>query len=416
MLAEKTDRNVQRRFRAVRLTVLVVLLVGATAVAVLHQVVQGTRPVGVDALCPFGAIEAALTLVQTGTLLEKIAWSSFVLLGAAVLVALVFRRAFCGQICAFGALQELSGRLGRALFGRRRPVVPAAVDRPARYLKYLVLVAVVAGTAATGTLFIRPYDPWATWNHLLSVELLTGFLVGLVVLAVSLAGSLVYERFFCKYLCPMGAFLGLINRLGWFRVRRNEATCTHCLACNRACPVNLPVESLGEVKSAECLNCNLCVEACPVKDTLVTSGPKGRRVSSFAVLGITLAIFLAVVGATTALGSYKWVVEGLAERASAGGAERETAAAAAPAAGGAVPADAGQPAAAPAAGLDPQQIKGSDTFRQVSEVFGVPQAALVERFRISEEEFGGAIRDVSHRPDSGFDVQAVRDFVAERLK
>lgn len=62
------------------------------------------RPVGVDALCPFGGIESAITLVFTGSMLERVAWSSFILLLATLIIALVFRRSFCGHICPLGAL------------------------------------------------------------------------------------------------------------------------------------------------------------------------------------------------------------------------------------------------------------------------------------------------------------------------
>jgi polyferredoxin len=109
----------QRLFRTTRLAVLVILLAVSTGLGILHQTAGSTRPVGVDALDPFGGIEALITFILSGTLLEKIAWSSFILLGATVAVALVFRRAFCGHICAFGAPQELAGRLGRIVFGVR---------------------------------------------------------------------------------------------------------------------------------------------------------------------------------------------------------------------------------------------------------------------------------------------------------
>jgi polyferredoxin len=195
MTGEKSDKRAQRVFRGVRLGFLVFFLVLATAAGILHQFAPVTKPVGVDALCPFGGIEAAFTLALTGSLLAKIAWSSFILLAATIVVALVFRRVFCGKICAFGALQELFGRLGKAVF-RKSFTVPAAIDKPARYLKYLTLAGIVILSAVTGQLIIRPYDPWAAWNHLLSVELISGFLVGLIVLVVSLVGSLLYDRFF----------------------------------------------------------------------------------------------------------------------------------------------------------------------------------------------------------------------------
>jgi polyferredoxin len=384
MVGARSDKRAQRAFRAIRLAFLVVFLVVSTTLGLLHQFAPGTKPASVDALDPFGGIESAFSLVFTGTMLAKIAWSSFVLLFATLAVALVFRRAFCGMVCSFGALQELFGKLGKLLF-RRRLEVPAVIDRPARYLKYVMLAGIVVWTAVAGTLVIRPYDPWAAYHHLLSAELISGFLVGLVLLIVSLVGSLLYDRFFCKYLCPMGGFLGLINRIGWFRVRRNDATCTHCFACDKACPVNLKVEAVAQVQSAECINCNLCVNACPVKDTLSVEGPRGKRISSFAALGISLAIFVAALGVTTAAGVFRWTIAPLAEQV------------------------------AKTNVLNPDDIKGTDTFAQVAALSGIPQQAFLDAFGISAEDFEKPIKDAAHREGSTFDTEAVREFVRNKL-
>ncbi len=383
MAGEKSDIKAQRLFRGLRLGFLMLFLAAATLLGISHQFSTATRAVSVDALCPFGALESAITLALMGITIERIAWSSFILLAATIVAALVFRRAFCGSVCAFGTLQELFGKLGKAVFGRRFKV-PAPIDKPARYLKYAALASIIALSAVTGTLVIRPYDPWAAYNHLLSAELFTGFLVGFIVLIASLAGSLLYDRFFCKYLCPMGGFLGLINRIGFFRVNRVEATCTHCHACNRVCPVNIPVESLEQVNSSECINCNLCVSVCPVKDTLVIGGPRKGRVSALTALFITLALFVGVVGASTAIGWFQWTVKPL-ERITE---EKKS--------------------------IDPADIKGTDTFKSVAELTGIPMADFLARFKITEEAFRKPIRESAHAPGSGFDTEDVREFVRQK--
>ena len=385
MASEKSDRQAQKRFRALRTAFLVFFLLLSTVLGIMHQYSAALRPIGVDALDPFGAIESGLSVLVSGTLLDKIAWSTFILLLATLIAAVLFRRVFCGKICAFGALQELFARLGKLIF-RKRLTVPAAIDRPARYLKYLMLVFIVVMSFATASLFIRPYDPWAAYHHIVSVELVSGFLVGLILLVVSLAGSLLYDRFFCKYLCPMGGFLGLLSPAGWFRVKRNNDTCTHCMACNKACPVNIPVESLVQVKTAECINCNLCVVSCPVKDTLVIEGPRKGGVSPQAVLWITVAIFVATLGITTATGGFQWTVKSLEN------ATEET------------------------GKFDPTQIKGTDTFKQISVLSGIPKAEFLTKFKLSEKDFESPVREASHREGSGFETTDVRDWVIEKMK
>ena len=384
MKEARSDKKVLKRNRALRLVVLLVVLGFTATIGVLHQHVSGTVPVGVDALCPFGAIESVWQLISSGSLLQRIAVSTFILFGATTVVALIFRRSFCGYICPLGTLQELAARLGRRLF-RKRLTVPRAIDRPLRYLKYLVLVAVAVLSAVLATLVIRPVDPWAAFQHLSAADIFTEFLGGFIVLVASLVLSLFFDRIFCKYVCPMGAFLGVVSKVGLFKVRRNRETCIDCMACDKACPVNIPVQSLDKVSTAECLSCGECVNACPVQNTLFFEGPKKKRLAPPLMIGLTLAIFGLVVGSTTLTGSFKWTVQSVEERA------RQTGA------------------------FNPDDITGRSTFREVADLSGVPKTAFIERFGISNDDFEAPIRDAAHREGSGFDTEDVRAFVKERL-
>lgn len=408
IIGNRIDR---RRARRNRLLVLIGVLVVTSAAGVLHQFPIGARPPGVDALCPFGGLEALYALIASGSLLAKIASSSFVLLVATILIALLFRRSFCGNICPLGTLQELAGRLGKRLF-HRRFTLPARVDRGARYLKYAVLALVVFLSAAFGTLVIRPYDPWVAYQHLTSTELLSGSLVGLVLLIVMLAASLFYDRFFCKYLCPMGAFLALVGKLGAWRVRRNPTTCTSCGACDRACPMNIKVSKAEAVTSAECIACNLCVTSCPVPGAL--EGSLGRKtyrkpsarpqdaaaggvgamrhalrvpvpIRPTAVSLLSLLSLLLVAAGATLAGQFQWAIPSIAERSVASGI------------------------------IDPAQIKGSDTFQDVARASGIAESRFAERFGLLEADLTLPIKEAAHREGSGFDVDAVRGFVAAEL-
>jgi len=155
---------------------------------------------------------------------------------------------------------------------------------------------------------IRPYDPWVAYQHLGTSEVWTEYLWGVIILFASLAGGFFLDRPFCRYLCPMGAFLALPAKAGLVRVRRNAETCIDCGACDEACPAALPVSSREQVLSAECLACGECVQACPVSDTLsfALPGKKARSLPAGAVLLGTVLIFAAVVGITTAGRSFVW--------------------------------------------------------------------------------------------------------------
>src|SRR5512133_3343688 len=141
MAVEKAPRGPRTASRVVRWSILGAVLVLVTVLGYLHQRLGIGKPVGVDALCPFGGLETLGSLISDGVLVQRVALSSVLLLGATVATAIVFRRAFCGRICPLGFLQELFGGIGRRIF--RRPFqMPAALDRPARFLKYVVLIVI----------------------------------------------------------------------------------------------------------------------------------------------------------------------------------------------------------------------------------------------------------------------------------
>lgn len=276
MSYERTDRAAQRRSRVIRRSVLGFVLVLMTTLVTAHQYVSGSaKPVGVDALCPFGGIETIFTLISGAGFIEKTAASAVVLLVGMIVLALIFRRSFCGQLCPLGALQGMFGSLGGRLF-RRRPQIPRSVDRVARYLKYGILVFFTVWTWQAATLVMRPYDPWVAYAHITSDELLAEFGVGMAILVLSLAGSVVYDRFFCKYLCPTGVFLGAFSKLSAFGIKRDADACIDCMACDKACPMNIEVSTADKVAASECISCNECVNSCPAAGALEVKTPTGK--------------------------------------------------------------------------------------------------------------------------------------------
>jgi ferredoxin len=315
--------------------------------------------------------------------------SSVILFGVVLVTALFFRRSFCGYICPLGALQEFFGKLRGLLFGKRRFEMPASIDRPARFLKYAVLAFFTVWTWQAATLAIRPDDPWVAYMHLTSGELFTEMGIGLGILVVSLVGSVVYDRFFCKYLCPMGAFLGIVSKVSLFKVRRNADSCISCGACDKACPVNLTVSAMETVTSAECINCNECVNSCPVAHTLeVADAPYGRKRTSLvptAVLGFTVLIIALFVGWTTVSGAFAWTMPTLSQAIEQNGGE-----------------------------FNPEDIKGRMSFAEIASATGIAPAVFEQQFGIQPAEMTVPIKDLA--PVYGFDVHTdVREFVVATL-
>lgn len=292
-----------------RLGALALLLIYVTYEAYMHQVLGGGKAPSVHALCPYGALESLYVILFSGTFLQKIFSGTLVLLILTVVIAILFRRSFCGLLCPFGALQEFFGKIGLFLF-KKRFTLPENLDKPARMLKYMVLGLTVYMAWITGGLWMAPYDPYTAYGHITAIQASLAedpvAIVGFILLAVSLLGSVIYDRFFCKYLCPMGAFYGIIGKLSPTKVVRDKNICVNCNACTKACPVNIKVAEETKVTSAECLNCNECVVACPVKGALQVK-TAGKAVKPLTMLVIVLVLFFGTIFITTQLGIYQVV-------------------------------------------------------------------------------------------------------------
>ncbi len=267
-----------------------------------HQILgggpQGVPPV--DALCPFGGMESLHSLLTSGIWLRRVAPSSMILLLTSIVVTLVVGRVFCGWICPLGTLGEWTAALGRKLDIRPREL-PEALDRKLRWLKYGVMMAVTGLAWRTGKLAWRDFDPWVAWMHLSAgIEGLMERPWAYMVLLVTVIGaSLFIERFWCRYLCPLGAFLALWQKCSIFKVQRNDKTCIGCRQCDKNCPVRLRPMEADRLRSAECLACGRCTDACPIDRTL-TFGAGRKRISALTIGLLGLAIFFTGYGVSRA--------------------------------------------------------------------------------------------------------------------
>jgi polyferredoxin len=283
--------NNKKFAKYLRWVLLASFLVLITIEAYLHQIKGGGEAPSIHALCPYGGLESLYTVIFSGTFVQKIFLGTMTLLTMTLLLSILFRRSFCGFICPFGALQEFFGLIGKKLL-RKRFILPEKIDKPLRYIKYVVLVITIAFAWKTAGLWMDPYDPWAAYGHMSAgLESLTSeYLVALILLIIVIIGSMLYDRFFCKYLCPMGAVYGMLSKLSPSKIVRNKDICVNCKLCSKNCPVNINVAECDKVTSAECIGCQTCVLSCPKKDALEYK-TVGKTIKPLTVILLTIFIF-----------------------------------------------------------------------------------------------------------------------------
>lgn len=376
-------RSWAKEARLWRFGIQALVLFFITWVAVAHQWVGG-GPKGapsIEAYCPFGAVEGLYQWIVTGTFMRRVHPSAFVVLAALIAVTIFTRKAFCSWICPFGTIQEWIGKAGKKILGRRYNPT-GSWDHGLRYLKYVVLALIVAVTWTTGTMVFREYDPFLAFFHF-GIDFAEHWIGNTILLAV-LIGSLVIERFWCRYLCPLGAVIGIVGKAGGMGVIRNDATCTLCDACDKVCPVKAEPMMQDTVTSAECLQCLECVSVCPEPDTLRFSMfGKAVRPAVFAVALFT--VFFGVLGAGRATGL--WVTVGQARATDLYGR------------------------------LDPGGIRGYMNVEEISSAYGFPVALLKKKAGLPERvDSKVPIKQIAGKYDFEFDPHVFRDVVAALLK
>jgi len=251
-----------------------------------------TRPAGVEGWLPIAALMNLKALLLTGQL-PVIHPAGTLLLIAFLAASWIFRKSFCGWLCPVGTVSEYLARLGRKLF-RRNFHFPKLLDIPLRGLKYVLLLLFVYAVVSMSVPAIRQFldSPCGVVDD---VKMLNFFrelgVKGAIVMATLGVASLFVQNFWCRYLCPYGALMGLAALTSPLRIRRDAEFCIDCAKCANACPSALPVDRLITIQSAECTACMQCVASCPADGALYLSASARKRVPAWAVAAGVATLF-----------------------------------------------------------------------------------------------------------------------------
>jgi NosR/NirI family transcriptional regulator, nitrous oxide reductase regulator len=166
------------------------------------------------------------------------------------------RGLFCGWLCPFGALQEMTSWLAKKLRIRQYRI-PETLHRKLILIKYPILVILVGSAFYSLTLAeqLAEVEPFKT-----SITLYFWRYWPFVLYAVALlAAGLFVHKFYCRYLCPLGAGLAVLGRLRLFSwLQRIDKCGSPCQLCKRRCEINA-IRNTGEIDYDECIQCLECV-------------------------------------------------------------------------------------------------------------------------------------------------------------
>ncbi len=266
------------------------------------------RPSVADAFLPLGGLAALKTWISSGYW-DRLHPVAIVVLVGVLVTAWLFRRAPCSWLCPIGAASEYLGEAGKRILGGRQLSVPKPVDRALIGLKYvgtfvLVLWVVSAPVGSTRDFLSTPFYAVADMK-LFDVWVQFGIVITLGLAAVVVL-SLLVKSAWCRYLCPYGALQGMLGVLSPIVLAKDDATCTGCERCNRACPngVDIAHSSGGTVTSAECMGCASCVAACPRRGTLQFRLAGRVRIDPTTFGLAFLTVFLAIVTVAVVTGHF----------------------------------------------------------------------------------------------------------------
>lgn len=223
--------------------------------------------------CPIGALQNSLTGYKIKL--------PYYVLGLLIFFGVILGRIVCGFLCPVGLLQDILNKIPGV-----KKVRTFVGDRWLRFLKYVVLIllVVVLPIFVKFTPFFCKYlCPSGTISGLLLAitnkplfaQMGKIFTWKLMVLIALLAGSVIIYRPFCKYLCPLGAWYGLFNKVSVVQMSVDSSKCTHCNRCAQVC--EMCVNPAVNPNSMECIRCGKCIDACANEALSITAFCSPRK-------------------------------------------------------------------------------------------------------------------------------------------
>ncbi len=250
---QDTRNKIQFFFLGIQLLLFVLLMAGTFEIA--HK------------FCPYANV--CFGTIGLHKILPYLMYPMTMIIGFLIALSAIFwGRWFCSHVCVFGTIQELLFMTRHQKY-RLTKRVPHFIDKKIMWIKYLVFLITLAGGLFGFSYLYMKFCPVMVVSYPIQMTL-----AGVVTLAILFLGTLLTERIWCRYLCPYGALMNILQYVFGFigfkrkMVLRNMEVCIDCGACNRMCPMNIEIKDVELVKNPNCIHCQICIDRCPKKDAL----------------------------------------------------------------------------------------------------------------------------------------------------
>lgn len=190
-----------------------------------------------------------------------------------LLLTTILGRFFCGWMCSFGTMSDFLYYVNKKLFKRKLEItITTKIDYFLKKFKYIILLFIFVLFWTFNFKSSTNLDPWTSFANLIAIPpKLTSINIGFILLLLIIIGDFLIERFFCRYLCPLGAIFSLISKLSIFKIKKPSSECGNCRACSVHCSMKIKLYQVDKVTDGNCISCYKCISVCPKKNANIAA-------------------------------------------------------------------------------------------------------------------------------------------------
>ncbi|MBX4270263.1 4Fe-4S binding protein [Clostridium estertheticum] len=249
----------------------------------------------------FGQVKLIYTMILKGDFNFIQAFPRLIAAVAIIPITIFFGRLFCGWFCAFGSFNDFLYMISSKVF-KTKFKVNRKLDSILKLLKYFILVFIVFVIWTKGNTLFDNSSPWDAFALITNFpKAITSYFIGFILLAFITVGAIYIERFFCRYLCPLGAIFVIISKFRKMKIDKPTEKCGKCRICTNNCAMGINLYKMEQVSSGECISCLKCIDVCPRSNPRISY--MGENLNPAFASSIAIVAFATLYGGSTVLGS-----------------------------------------------------------------------------------------------------------------